>query len=183
MRRINRWPRNLLSVLAALLLAGIAVSEAAGIRSPLSDGFSWDHVTGIEKTHDIKVVYGIKKDDWEAGVGKALYYARGLYESYQAMGVDPKQVDVHLVLHGQAGYWLLNDAAYRKAQSTLKGNPNKHVIRGLLKQGAHVEACYETLKAHGWTKDDLLPGVTVVHDAYSRIIDLQQRGYAYIPFF
>lgn len=180
---INGRSRALLTVLAALLLASVAVSEAAGMRSPLSPGFSWNNVTGIEKTRGIKVVYGIKKDQWEAGVGKALFYARGLYESYQAMGVDPDQVDMHLVLHGRAGYWLLNDATYRKVRKTLTGNPNKHVIRGLLKQGAHIEACYETLKAHGWTKDDLLPGVTIVHDAYSRIIDLQQRGYAYIPFF
>ena len=34
----------------------------------------------------------------------------------------------------------------------------------------------------GWTADDLMPGARVVHDAYSRLIDLQQQGYAYIRF-
>lgn len=183
MRALYRLPRILSALLMFALLGSLVAPASAAVRSPLSHGFSWDNVTGIQNTKNIKVVYGIKKDEWAAGVGKALYYARGLYESYQAMGVSPKNVDMHLVLHGETGYWLLKDAAYRKAKKTLTGNPNKHVIRGLLKLGAHVEACYETLKAHGWKKDDLLPGVTIVHDAYSRIIDLQQRGYAYIPFF
>lgn len=172
-----------LTLTALILLAAVTTIASAGTRGPLAPGFSWDHVIGIKNTQNIRVVYGIKNDVWEAGVGKPLFYARGLYESYDAMGIDSKNVDMHLVLHGAAGYWLLNDAAYSKYKDTLLGNPNKHVIKGLLEKGAHIEACYETLKGHGWKPEDFLPGVTVVHDAYSRIIDLQLRGYAYIPFF
>ena len=181
----HAWPRFVDGLVLATFLFVIATSTAfaEALRSPLSPGFSWDHVIGIKNTQNIRVVYGIKNDVWEAGVGKPLFYASGLYESYEAMGINLKNVDMHLILHGAAGYWLLNDAAYRKYKDTLLGNPNKHVIDGLLKRGAHIEACYETLKGHGWKPEDLLPGITVVHDAYSRIIDLQLRGYAYIPFF
>ncbi|MBN2872711.1 MAG: DsrE family protein [Halothiobacillaceae bacterium] len=177
------------TIVGLLALAGVVssglvfVTPASAAPSELAAGFSWDQVTGIENKDDIRVVYGIKKDDWEAGVGKALYYARGLYQSYEAMGVAPKAVDMHLVLHGEAGYWLLDDEAYRAHKNQLTGNPNAHIVEELIDQGAHVEACYETLKAHGWQEDDLLPGVEVVHDAYSRIVDLQGRGYAYLPFF
>lgn len=170
------------SLLLAILLA-LPLAAAAAPSSDLALGFTWDDVMGIQNKDEIKVVYGIKKDDWEAGVGKALYYARGLYQSYDALGVKEKHVDMHLVLHGAAGYWLLDDKAYRVEKDQLTGNPNAHIVKELIDHGAHVEACYETLKAHGWHKDDLLPGVEVVHDAYSRIIDLQNRGYAYIPFF
>ncbi len=34
----------------------------------------------------------------------------------------------------------------------------------------------------GWTAGDLMPGVTVVHDTYTRLIDLLQQGYAHIRF-
>ncbi|MFI9653412.1 DsrE family protein [Guyparkeria sp. GHLCS8-2] len=172
---------------AARLLLAISLilplAAAAAPSSKLALDFTWDDVTGIQNEDEIKVVYGIKKDEWEAGVGKALYYARGLYQSYEALGVKREHVDMHLVLHGAAGYWLLDDEAYRVEEDQLTGNPNAHIVKELIEQGAHVEACYETLKAHGWHKDDLLPGVEVVHDAYSRIIDLQSRGYAYLPFF
>ena len=161
----------------------LPLAASAAPSSGLAQGFTWDDVTGIQNKDEIQVVYGIKKDEWEAGVGKALYYARGLYQSYDALGVKQENIDMHLVVHGAAGYWLLDDEAYRAEQNQLKGNPNAHIVRELVDQGAHVEACYETLKAHGWRKNDLLPGVEVVHDAYSRIVDLQSRGYAYLPFF
>jgi intracellular sulfur oxidation DsrE/DsrF family protein len=45
-----------------------------------------------------------------------------------------------------------------------------------------VEICNSTMKSKGWTGNDLLPGVTIVHDAYTRLIDLQHRNYAYIRF-
>ena len=64
-------------------------------------GFSWDHVIGIKNTQNIRVVYGIKNDVWEAGIGKPLFYASGLYESYEAMGINPKNADMHLILHGE----------------------------------------------------------------------------------
>ena len=34
----------------------------------------------------------------------------------------------------------------------------------------------------GWSAQDLLPGVSVAHDVYTRIINLQQQGYSYIRF-
>lgn len=52
----------------------------------------------------------------------------------------------------------------------------------LLQHGVSVEICNVTMRAKGFTPEDLLPGVVIVHDAYTRLIDLQQRGYAYIRF-
>ena len=37
-----------------------------------------------------------------------------------------------------------------------------------------------SLRCKGWSAADLLPGMTGVHDAYTRPIDLQHQGYAYI---
>jgi intracellular sulfur oxidation DsrE/DsrF family protein len=45
-----------------------------------------------------------------------------------------------------------------------------------------VEICHVTMKGKGWTAEDILPGVIIVHDAYTRLIDLQNRGWAYIRF-
>jgi intracellular sulfur oxidation DsrE/DsrF family protein len=61
-------------------------------------------------------------------------------------------------------------------------NPNEQIVHELLEHGVSVEICNSTMKGKGWGGKDLLPGVTIVHDAYTRFIDLQHRGYAYIRF-
>lgn len=139
-------------------------------------------IVGVETKHDIRVAYEIKDDVWEAGVGKALFYIRGLIEAYDSLGVPAKELHVSAILHGSTAYWTLKDGPYSTYKNQLRGNPNKKVISELLSHGIQVEVCNATLKAHGWRPEQVLPGVTIVHDAYTRLIDLQQRGYGYIRF-
>lgn len=140
-------------------------------------------IINIEKRQNIKVAYEVKDDDWEVGVGKALYYVRGLLESYKSMGISPDKLHVSVVIHGPPAYWLLNDAAIQKrSDDPFDYNSNELIVHELLSLGVSVEMCNSSMKANGWTGNDLLPGVTIVHDAYTRLIDLQLRGYAYIRF-
>ena len=137
----------------------------------------------VEVKKNIRVVYDIKTEEVEAGVGKALYYLRGLYTAYERQGVAPGEIHVSAVLHGPTVKWLLNDEAYQKhVGDPFAVNLNHQVIEELIGLGASIEACNATMKSRGWNAKDLLPGVRVVHDAYTRMIDLQQRGYAYIRF-
>ena len=146
-------------------------------------GASQHNIIEIKKRENIKVVYDVKNDDWEAGVGKALYYVRGLLEAYKSMGVTEDKLHIGVVMHGPTAYWLLNDAAYQKrSDDPFDYNSNENIVQELLAHGVSVEICNSTMKAHSWTEKDLLPGVTIVHDAYTRFIDLQLRGYAYIRF-
>ncbi|MHB9117296.1 MAG: DsrE family protein [Burkholderiales bacterium] len=168
-----------------LALAGYALYTLAAtpaMAAPV-DEFALPTITGIEKRQDIRVVYDVKDDTQEAGIGKALYYVRGLLESYHSLGVAPDQLHISVVMHGPTAYWLLNDASYREFKhDPFAVNPNDQVVEELLAHGVSVEICHLTMKGKGWTADDILPGVTMVHDAYTRLIDLQQRGYAYIRF-
>jgi intracellular sulfur oxidation DsrE/DsrF family protein len=164
--------RTLCKGLLTIILLLLALPAASAERP----------IVGVQQTQSIHVAYEIKQDVWEAGVGKALFYIRGLFEAYDDLGVAPGAVHLSAVLHGPAAYWVLKDDRYRAHKNQLTGNPNKKVIGELLSLDVSVEVCNATLKAHGWRPDDVLPGVTVVHDAYTRLIDLQQRGYGYIRF-
>ena len=129
------------------------------------------------------VAYDVKDDVWEAGIGKALYYVRGLLEAYKAQGVNEKEVHISVVLHGPTVYWMLNEAAYRRFKNDeFDFNPHEQVLQELLHHGVSIEVCNATLRGKGWNENDLLPGVIRVHDAYTRLIELQQLGYAYIRF-
>ncbi len=174
--------RKLIKLFTLASYAACMLATTASLAAPI-DEFALQPIIGIEKHRNIRVVYDVKDDTQEAGVGQALYYVRGLLESYRSQGVAPEQLHISVVMHGPTAYWLLNDESYREYKhDPFAINPNDQIVEELLAHGVSVEICHLTMKGKGWTADDLLPGVTLVHDAYTRLIDLQQRGYAYIRF-
>ena len=81
---------------------------------------------------------------------------------------------------------ILNDTAFERFEGarsvTAAVNPNAQRVRELSDRGIRIEMCSSTMRQHGWTERDLLPGVLVVPNAFPRIIDLQMAGYAHILF-
>ena len=138
-------------------------------------------IVKVDSRAHYKAVYDIHSAGTAAGISKGLFYARGLIEAYGKQGVKPAQLDLHLVLHGEAAQFLLIDDTYQKAVGDpFAVNLNAKITQDLLNLGVHVEICHSVMKAKGWTPDDVLPGVTIVHDGYTRLIKLQNDGYAYI---
>jgi intracellular sulfur oxidation DsrE/DsrF family protein len=128
-----------------------------------------------------RVVYDIHSAETAAGISKGLYFARGLVEAYRKQGVSPAQLDIHLVLHGDAAKFLLVDSTYQMAvNDPFATNLNAKITQDFLDLGVSVEICHSAMKSYGWTADDVLPGVKIVHDGYTRLIKLQNDGYAYI---
>lgn len=135
---------------------------------------------------DVRAVYQIEGDAWKGEVGEGLFYLRKVLDAYASRGVDRKDLHLVAVLHGDAGYWLLNDAAWRtwSGERARKGesNLNAAVIRELIAMGVQVEMCASTMQQRGWKPEDLLPGVKITPGAYPRVIDLQLQGYAHVLF-
>ena len=158
---------------AALAAPGLALgaAPAAGEREMVK----------VDPDARYKVVYDISSDRVEAGISRGLYYARGLIEAFGKQGVKPPQLDIHLVLHGNAARFLLIDDAYQKAvDDPFAVNLNAKITQDLLDLGVSVEICHSVMRARGWTAKDVLPGVTIVHDGYTRLVRLQGDGYAYL---
>jgi uncharacterized protein len=168
----------LAAAIAALSLPHLSHAQSADISQTEKKS-----ALKVNERQNINVVYDVKEDVWEAGIGKALYFLNGLMGSYSSMGIPHDQVHVSVIMHGATAYWLLNENAYQiHKNDPFDYNPNEHIVQQLLAKGVSVEICNSTMKAKGWTEKDVLPGVTIVHDAYSRLIDLQLRKYAYIRF-
>lgn len=128
-----------------------------------------------------RVVYDIHTNRETAGISHGLYYARGLFEAFSKQGVQPAQLDVHLVLHGDAAHMLLKDERYQwVVNDPFSVNLNAKIVQDLINLGVSVEICHSTMRSKGWKFEDVLPGVTIVHDGYTRLIKLQNDGYAYI---
>jgi accessory colonization factor AcfC len=131
---------------------------------------------------DIAIVCRIDSDEWKDSVGMGLMAVRGLVEAYRSIGTPFEELHISAVIHGKAAYWMLTDeayAAFRKGDGT---NPNQAIIRELGELGVSIELCGQTMKEHGWKKEDVLRGVMIVPNAFPRIVDLELQGYGYIRF-
>lgn len=164
-------------------IIGIALCALGMVASPLAGAAASDSrpIVNVDSRAHYKVVYDIHFGEMAAGISKGLYYARGLIEAYRKQGVKPEQLNIHLVLHGDAAQFLLVDNTYQ----LMTGDPfavnlSAKITQDLLNLGVHVEICHSVMKSKGWTSDDVLPGVTIVHDGYTRLVKLQNDGYAYI---
>ncbi len=162
----------------ALCLGSIALPAPAQDMAP---ALSNRTLVKVDPRVHYKVVYDVHTTEVAAGINRGLYYARGLIEAFGKQGVKPAQLGIHLVLHGDAAHFLLIDETYRDVVGDpFAVNVNAKITQDLLNLGVKVEICHSTMRSKGWTADDVLPGVAIVHDGYTRLIKLQNDGYAYI---
>ncbi len=126
---------------------------------------------------DSKVVFNMDHPAFAGDQPIGLAQMKTMVQRYQAAQVP---VRIVAVFHGQAGYMVLNDAAYDKARKSEKGNPFKEQIKALQDGGVQFELCVNTAKNNGWVNADLLPGVKVNGGAVLRIVQLVQDGYVQV---
>ncbi len=148
----------------------------------VESGFSQNEVIeGVTVKSGIKLVWDVRTNLWEAGVGAGLRYPEFWVEKYNSMNINQSDYSVSIVVHDNAGYWVLNDESYNAHTNTTSGNPNKDLINTLMKNGISIELCGTTMANNKWTAANLLPGIKILEKgAYVRITDLQMQGYAYI---
>ncbi len=164
------------------LISAVAAYGQRGAETQREAAGTYDDPITVAMRQPVNVVYQIKTDGWKKGVAAGLHYLNKLAGAYDEMGIEASDRQIVGVFHGEAGYFLLEDPAHRKAAKKPGKNPNKALVQKLLKAGVNLELCKSTMQSHGWTGEDVLPGVKIVAGAYPRIIDLQLRGYAYIRF-
>jgi intracellular sulfur oxidation DsrE/DsrF family protein len=160
----------------------VDIAERVAANRKLDEGGTYDNPIALRVTDGVKVVYQVKTDAWKQGVAAGLHYVDKLSHFYDKMDIRSSNREIVAVFHGEAGYFLLEDAPYQQASGKPGGNPNKQIIQSLLDAGVRLELCKSTMQHHGWTDADVLPGVQIAAGAYPRIIDLQLRGFAYIRF-
>ena len=167
-----------LSELSCIVLCTWLVASAPVARAEAPDPRP---MVKVEPGARYKVVYDIHSSETAAGVSKGMFYARGLIEAFGKQGVKPDRLDIHLVLHGEAAQFLLDDETFQLATGDpFAVNLNAKLTQDLLNFGVSVEICHSVMKSKGWRPADVLPNVTIVHDGYTRLIKLQNDGYAYI---
>ncbi|OWK37567.1 DsrE family protein [Fimbriiglobus ruber] len=95
------------------------------------------------------------------------------------VGLKPADLEIVVVLHGDATAAALDDAAYRD----LVGRPHPHsdLMKKLKAVGVRFLVCGQSMARKGYDPKRVRPEVSVAAAAASAVVNLQARGFAYIP--
>ena len=117
--------------------------------------------------------------DMELGLNVSLNSVARFINMHAAAGVPRENIRAAVVVHGSAGWELLNDAGYRERHGV--GNPNAELIRELTAFGARVILCGQTAASRGIPRDQVMSGVEVALSAMTAFLVLQEDGYRVNP--
>ena len=94
-------------------------------------------------------------------------------------GVPLEDLDVAVVVHGQALLAMMTDKTYREMHGI--ANPNLSLIESLADAGVRFYACGQSLGFRGLDKSVLAEPVKVGLSAMTMLVTLQADGYAFLP--
>ncbi len=95
-------------------------------------------------------------------------------------GVPLEQIEVAVVVHGQASAELLNATAY--AQRFNHSNASQPLLQQLLELGVRIQLCGQSAAMADIPAAELLPGISMELSAMTAHALLQQQGYTLNPF-
>jgi intracellular sulfur oxidation DsrE/DsrF family protein len=128
----------------------------------------------------MKVVFDATADGPPAEVNKGLDRVARLLNLSGAAGLKATDLDVVVVLHGEATKAVLSDAAYR-ARFSGEANPNLPLLQQLSQAGVKVQVCGQALHYKGFAASEVAEGVETAAAALTVIIHKQADGYSYVP--
>lgn len=129
---------------------------------------------------DTKVVFDVTAVNKDAGKPlPGLERAAVLLNLAGAGGLKPGDVEVAIVLHGDATSSALDDDAYRTL--TGKDHPHAELMKRLKEAGVKILVCGQSLERKGLDVKKVRAEVKVAASAVSAVVNYQSRGYAFIP--
>lgn len=127
-----------------------------------------------------KVVFdvtGVAKEPGQPLPG--LTRAATLLNLAGSVGLKSSDLEVVIVLHGDATSAALDDAAYKEL--TGREHPHADLMKKLKEAGVKFLVCGQALARKGYDPKRLRGEVSLAASAVSAVVNLQARGFAYIP--
>jgi intracellular sulfur oxidation DsrE/DsrF family protein len=102
---------------------------------------------------------------------------------YRVAGVNPKDVHLDVVFHGNGTPAAFDNQTYAHHLSRpdlkVTKNPDIPLIRELQKDGVKMFVCGQAMHVLHYHKKDILPGIKEVYSGLTFIINRQNHHYAY----
>ncbi|QJW98945.1 DsrE family protein [Frigoriglobus tundricola] len=96
-----------------------------------------------------------------------------------ASGLKASDLEIVIVLHGDATSAALDDAAYKDV--TGAGHPHADLMKKLKGAGVKFLVCGQAMARKGYDPKRVRAEVTVAASAVTAVVNHQARGFAYVP--
>jgi intracellular sulfur oxidation DsrE/DsrF family protein len=177
--------RTVTSLTILLLTATVAQAQESRAAGPIiqSAGAVFevsDPAFPTPRNQEYKVAFEVAQAaDSPDQLNVALNSVARFLNMHARAGVPRDQIHAAVVVHGSAGWEVLDHAAYRDRYGV--DNPNAELIRELTDVGAQVILCGQTAASRGIPRDGLVDGVDVALSAMTAFLVLQEDGYRVNP--
>ncbi len=134
----------------------------------------------LDKVSAQKVLFDIYKAPEKPGdLNRRIEGIARFLNMHALHGMDIKKIQIAVVLHGSATRDGLKSTVYKKKYGI--ENPNLALIQALSQNGVKFYQCGQSAYYHGYNAKDYLAPVRMSLSAMTMLVELQQRGYAIIP--
>ncbi|NVK57481.1 MAG: DsrE family protein [Alteromonadaceae bacterium] len=139
-------------------------------------------VPGIkfDKSAKFKVAFDVASGTDAGTINRKFDSLARFTNMHVANGVPLQNIQLALVVHGQATLDILNNTAYQNRKNAT--NQNIPLLQALMQNGVRVIVCGQSAAAHKVTPDMLTEGSEVALSAMTAHALLQQDGYTLNPF-
>ena len=171
-------------VIILTLLSVNVYSESTFVDGPVIFGYG-KHATVkqdyvLDKNAHFKVAFDISEQGDHSVVNRKIDTLARFINMHVTNGVLLDNIDLALVVHGKAGFDLLNNIEYKKKFS--QNNPNTELLTKLLKNKTKVILCGQTAAYYKIKNNQLEDGVQMALSAMTAHTILQSQGYSLNPF-
>jgi intracellular sulfur oxidation DsrE/DsrF family protein len=170
-----------------LFAMAVAVASIAQERvNPVikTTGSVFEIPDAIEKpdpTLNYKIIIELfSASDNPKAINQSLNNVARLMNLHVSGGVPKENLDVVVVLHGEATYTLTDSRTYEKRYNSV--NPNLELFKELSEAGVKLFVCGQSLLARKVDQSTLIPQVTIATSMLTTVTMHQLKGYAFLKF-
>ena len=172
------------AIIIALYLAPTSIHASEFSKGPLIKEFGPNAVveqtTPVKATQKFMVSYDVAETPGSERMNNRYNSLARFLNMHVRAGVPKENIQLALVVHGDASNDLLSKEAYEERYSA--ENPNVELLNTLMEHGVKIYVCGQSATYHKINNRDLLPGVEMALSAMTTHALLQQQGYTLNPF-
>lgn len=135
-----------------------------------------------DTTSILKVVFDVNRSFDPSEPNKLIETAARFLNMHEKAGVDPKNMKLALVIHGNAVQDALKDSFYSEKYTEVKENPNLPLIDALTKHGVEVIICGQSAAHYKVTREKTTDNAKFALSAMTALVQLQNDNYRLIKF-